>query len=219
MVSDGYQYALDVRKNDGQFVRRVAAPIDWEPAIEAARLQALRQGACAAEPAGQGRAAIEPVWDPVLHEPSLAGFRVHLTHDGGLPTTCDFPLDYFRGLAHRISSLLVSEGLLEVGELFRYGAVALRREAGESAASRKRAFGVEACAPPVPCRRRALAARLEHATPQGLTKPGDVPVFIPQSVLDETAEAADLAGTLETGGVLIGHLDQDTATPEVAVVV
>lgn len=221
MLSNGYQYALDVYKNDGQPLKRMAVRVDWEPALEAAWLLAVRRGQRRPDAAtGREAATIEPVWDPVLREPSLTGFRVRLADGGGPATSSDFSLEYFRGLARHVSACFVQEGLLKQGELFRYGVVALERgapEQGDGAPSRP--FAVEELAPPVPVRRRPLAELLAHATPRGLADPASLPVLIPQHVLDETIELANLAGTLETGGVLIGHLEQDVATPEIAVVV
>jgi hypothetical protein len=47
----------------------------------------------------------------------------------------------------------------------------------------------------------------------------DIPVFIPQRVLDEVESLTRAAGSMETGGILIGHLYHDPSLPDIAVVV
>jgi len=60
-----------------------------------------------------------------------------------------------------------------------------------------------------------LAELLPRATQCGDLAEHDMPVFVPQRVLDECRELTALAGGQETGGILIGGLSRDTAKGEV----
>ena len=62
---------------------------------------------------------------------------------------------------------------------------------------------------------RASTTFRAAASPAGVVDADDMPVFIPQRVLDEAAALTRAADGRETGGVLIGRLHRDAALPEI----
>ena len=78
-------------------------------------------------------------------------------------------------------------------------------------------FAVEPIVEPLTIEETPLARFSARAVAQGPQADGDMPVFIPQSVLDEAVELSRQAGDVEAGGILIGRLHRDSTLPEVFV--
>ena len=218
MIENGYDYAIDVYTNDGKALGHVPIEVDWEPARQDVSFRAVRRGVHAADRGAAGDVtAVEPVWDPVRHEPIVAGFRVRIAGgNGDAAISGDFPLGYFKGLARLVSAGFVEQGLLKAQELFRYNVLAVKKADPPEDPPRP-AFTVAEVTPPLPLQKASLAELRDRAAPSGLMAPDDPPVFVPQPVLDDAIALTKKAGANETGGILIGHLKQDTATPEIAV--
>ena len=201
MTTPRYAYAVHVLREDDTPVRQLPVEVDWEPAREALRLQALRDGR-GVEAAFTLDCQIEPEWHPERGSPYLAGFRVRAGSGSG---SLQFGLAYFRELSRSVTKRLVADGALQQGDVVRCLPVAFPLAEPEQREAPK--LGRQA--PP----RLALgqAALADFFADTGtITEP--LPVLIPERVLDE-AKALTLGVTgRETGGILIGRLHRDTAS-------
>jgi proteasome lid subunit RPN8/RPN11 len=202
-----YTYAVEVERDDGTPVGQLPVNVDWEPAREWVRLLALRGG----WPAGDAFTrdlAVEPLWDPERGAPRLAGFRIQLA--GVRECDAEFPTAYFRDLARTTTARMVADGTLQKGDLIRCHALAFRVDAPAPGEQRPR-LGRPA-APDIPVRRALLADVLpshDAGTSSDAVDPDDLPVLIPDRVLEEARALTAGAGPSETGGVLVGHLYRD----------
>lgn len=214
MSTNGYQYVIELFSENDSPLGQASVRVDWGPAEEWARFQALRRGLLDSNQPGRVT-AIEPIWLPEVGEPYLEGFRVKVAAGESEIATC-FASSYFKALATQASSHFIENGRLENGQKFRYLAAAFRQEAEPKAVSRFQ-FTIEEVAPALAIRDSSLADCLVGSAPHGYTNAGDMPVFVPQHVLDESAALSRGAGAKETGGILIGHLHRDSSVPEVFV--
>ena len=210
MIKDNYQFALMFFRED-QTIGQIAVAVDWEPAREWAEFLALRRGTIDID---GGDAEIVPSWDPKLGEPYLSGFRVALEGNGSGPSSTEFPIGYFKALATEGSAHFVNKGELKAGEPFRYVVAAFPKQEQTGAASGP-LFVSEDLSPPLPLKDGLLGAVSRRAWQHGESHPDDLPVFVPQSVLDHAVALSGEAGALETGGILIGHLYRDQHIPEI----
>ncbi len=201
MDREPYRFSLELERQDGTPLGQFGVTMDWGPARGAAVLAALRRGNRAAALPG-GIASIEPEWDPVLGEPYVGGLRVCLG-DAAVVV----PKTYFRTMARHLSQPLVEKQVLAEGEVFHYRVLAYP---GQTATIKHVALAltVEEIATPPPIQ----AARIPKA---GLSLFGnqhadDVLVVVPQALLDEAAAMTRRAEANEIGGILIGHLCEDS---------
>lgn len=205
-----YQFLMTLCREDGTQIGELPVAPDWSPAYEWTLLEGMRTGALSpSQPPGPAR--VEPVWHPAAHEPYVGGFRVVVSPNGagGAEVDCVFPNAYFKALARRASSLFVERGELKAGDHYTYAMSAYWHEGGEP--ERRAAFEVEEAPQPVQIQDSSLAEFVSDSVLQGNDPPRTVPpVFIPQHILDETADLARRACLAapgsETGGVLVGHL-------------
>ena len=217
MIKDNYQFALMFFREDQSPVGQIAVAADWEPAREWAEFQALRRGAIAAD-AAKTDSEIVPSWDPKLGEPYVKGFQVRLEANGAGSMANDlsteFPIAYFKDLASQGSAYFVEKGVLKEGEQFFYLPSAFPRQE-QSVEAPRPLFVAEDLTPPLPLKGSSITAFEKEARLHGEMRPDDLPVFVPQRVLDEASALSRNAGRLETGGILIGHLHQDQSLPEI----
>lgn len=211
MLQNGYQYALLLYKMDGTLLGQAPLAVDWEPAAEWTRFQALRRGLAA--PAERRAASIlphvMPIWNSRRGEPYVRGFRLDL----GAGDASDFDITYFQDLASAASSTLLERGELAAGDSYLYRAVAYPSpaDAGPPAERPRAAFATEVVVPPLDFRAGRLAAFIEESLSLGKHRAGDIPAFVPGAVLDEAADLTRRASDRETGGILIGNLHRDPA--------
>ena len=212
MLTNDYQYAFEYYREDGTPLGQVSVTVDWEPAQEWARFVAIRHGRLATSDLS-GATSIHPIWHPASGEPYLGGFRVSVSASEG-NVSSDFTTAYFKALAHQISSRFVETGQLKSGERFRYVAAAFPRPDGGQVNSTV-AFATEEVAPSLALRETNFAEAARGAVPHDLVNAEEMPVLVPQRVLDEAAVLGRHAGAKETGGILIGHLHRDSGRPEI----
>ena len=202
MVREEYRFALELERPDETSLGQFGVTMDWEPAREWARLSALRAGM---RDAAQSVAPIvvKPQWDAAAGEPFVGGVQVSL--DG---VSVVVPLTYFRATADRLAQGLVQQQLLKAGELYNFSVLAFPQER-RAPARRGLAFTVEEVAPVPTLKRGRLEEFLDGAAEFGVHRAEDVPVFVPQAVLDEAMAMTRQAEANEIGGILIGHLCAD----------
>lgn len=211
-----YHFAIEVyRRGRSGPLATLPATVDFEPALEWARLTTARHDAEAewlltADPE---HGSIEPCWDSTSGPPYIEGVRAIIPRGNAEPARHDIPLSYFGTAVQAASASLILRGELSLGEWFHYRVLAHPRE--RETPERSTAFCVERAEPPLEIEDRSLDEMLSGAAvPAGYP---DLPVFIPRSVLREIAAAARQAGAKERGGILIGHLRRDRTRPELFV--
>lgn len=225
MVSD-YRFALVILGEDGAAVGQAALDVDWEPAAEWTRLQAIRGGLSIVAGFRSG-CIVEPIWHRRRGAPYVHGFRARLADAGTATVVEEFGIGYFSELAAVASTEAADESRLAHGGPYRYAVTALPRprpaapaDAGDasradgSASTAGSGLRATSLAPAVRLRRGSLSSLLDGSRQEGASQPGDLPVFVPARVLAEAAEITVAAGPVETGGILIGHLWQDASIPE-----
>jgi hypothetical protein len=197
-----YTYTIDFYRQDGTSLGQTPVEPDWMPALEWIHFEGIRAGVLppvmVANLAGCAY-HVEPVWHPTAGRPRLSAFRVTVPAGAGSAVSRLIPTAYLRGHVEQASAALVEKSA---------------RAAHTGAID----FAVEEIPQPLPLTAAVLEPFLSGAmSPDGKHVGGDLPVFIPQTVLDETTELARLAGDLETGGVLVGFLHHDPSIPEMFV--
>ena len=215
-----YKFTLELRKEDASPIGKVAIDVDFEPALEWARFLGVRRGFLTRE-TFHSSASLVPIWHQRLSEPYISGFSVRIvprTEPTPTEFRCDFDTDYFTGLAEQARALFIEQGKMEMGESYGFLASAYCQalvagaEGGENEV--RSSFQVEETTPPLAIREGQVAEFKMCSREQGKIPPGSTPVFMPQRILGEAAEMTRNAGTVETGGILIGHLRQDRRVPE-----
>jgi hypothetical protein len=223
-----FRYALEFHKANGARAGQVAIAVNWDPAIESTWLLGLRRGRLQPHDS-TSPSTVRPVWNLKSGQPYVSGFVVHIhSEQGGFE--CEFPIAYFKDAAQTAAAELVKEGRLQDGEVFQYLTTAFPDK--RPAAGPTPMFTTEPVIPPLPVEDSSLEV-FKHRAGLGentgrvgdttevdgetikATEAGDMPVFIPQHILDETKRLSRRAGLNETGGVLVGHLHRDTNGGEV----
>jgi proteasome lid subunit RPN8/RPN11 len=211
MLKNDYRYALMLYGEGKVSLGQVAVAVDWEPAREWAEFRALRQ--CPARAFEAGRVStVQPLWHSTLGEPYMKGFRVSVELKDEPEVSVEFTTSYFRRLAKQASALLIKKGALKKGERFKYLLAAFPQEKTPEALKLK--FTTEEVAPDLSLKDASLAASLRESIFQGHHDDEDMPLFVPQRVLEEAKALSKQAGAKETGGILIGHLGRDAGLPE-----
>ncbi len=223
-VSDRYRYALELHKREPQaLLATVAVRPDWAPALEWARFQALRRCNSEEVELREARVWIEPVFDHERGAPYVERLRAVVEGGNGASGESEIPLAYFHELARSASSSLVSAGRLEVGEVFAYRVCAYAdpqarpAAAGESEPDSAWEADVTPLAQSVRLEEERLDDYLGAAVPEGTITADQFAVLIPASVLSECIELMRIAGAVETGGILLGHLRRDVERGDVFV--
>lgn len=200
------RYAMEVTREDGSPVGQVPVEVDWGPAGEAARLEALGRGADPVT-AFTSRYQVTPLWDEGRGPPYLAGFRVVLEGDEASPM--DFPRRWFQESSRAVVAKMVADGLLAAGDRVRGHPLAFPLPTRDEAGCPGPTIGRPA-PPAIPLLSLPLS-RLGARPEAGEHGGDDPPVFIPAGVIRELGHLTLAAGPQETGGILIGHLCRDPA--------
>jgi hypothetical protein len=213
-----YRYSVCLFKLDGTSLGELPISVDWVPAAEWCRFLGIRRGLLSAD--GMiTRTVIQPIWHPTAGQPCVSSLQVVVGQEDGRQISCQVPTTYFGMLARHESDNLVTQGVLRSGELFRYLVAAYPERTTEPNNTRAAGRGsLHEISPSIPVKQSCLAEFSRRSVRFGQPdNQGDIPVFLPQDVLDETAALSRKAGALETGGILIGHLYQDSSLPELFV--
>lgn len=218
MTKHSYRWAIQYSKQDGQPLGAIAVSPDWAPAREWARLEGIRAGSLPAV-TGLPTADVEPVWDRESGPPYVESLRVRMaTARGDTLLSSEIPVRYLESLARARSSRWVEEKSLAVGELFRHRVCAYRCDSEpRSHTDRADELTVEELARPLPLQAGALESFLEGSEPCGAIEPADLPVFVPEQVIEEACAIAARSEDCEAGGVLVGALRRSPARSELFV--
>jgi hypothetical protein len=213
-----YRYTIDVLAEDGRSLESTVVAPDWNAAVEWAHFEGIRTGRLPAV-TGTSPSRIEPIWDARAGEPIVTGFRIVMPSASGGELARDIPRSYLRSIAQDLSAGLVKKKLLEPGDAYRWTVSAFPFGSDATAADAVADdFLLEDVPKPLPVDDASLGAFLGGSS---FVKDGDgdggaapeVPVFLPQEIMDEAVALARQAGDVETGGVLVGklHRDRDAA--------
>jgi Prokaryotic homologs of the JAB domain len=212
MLKNDYRYGVLLFRKDGSALGSASVKVDWDPAVEYTRFYHARRGAVAL--CAQGTASLEPLWDRAEGEPHIRAVRVAYDGGGPKPVTSDFPSSYFKAAAAEASAEFVKQGKLEAGDTYLFQVVAFAKN---GTGNERAGLDLEVVeeTPDV----RFVESRLDdfrgRCSPAGVVDTDDMPVFIPQRVLDEAAALTRAEQGRETGGILIGRLHHDPALPEI----
>jgi hypothetical protein len=217
-----YQFVLELYPEEQEEEKKPLAtvpaqPLDWQPALHCARWAAVRRDPCESVVLDTGGGVIEPLWHPEVGEPYLSGVRVGFPDLPHSHASIRIPTRYFQPAAIAAGQSLVKQGKLEQGDRFRYLVCAYARQNSEltTATGPPMSLTVESLPEPIHLAQHSLDEFLSRSSPYGEQKQSDMPVFIPEQVLQEAVGLTRQAGAAETGGILIGHLHRDTRRPEV----
>lgn len=215
-MNSPYRFALEMFDQRGTPLAQEPVTVDLLPAEEWARFMALRSGVPEAAGAA-ARASLRPIWDLERGRPYTGGFSIRLETADHHEAASSFTSRYFGEQAQAISSRLVERNLLKPGDTYRF--IVAAYPGSEKAEPAGAAFRTDDVSPDLPLRDGDLQARMRDTGSEGEMVDGDYPVFIPRHLLDETAALARAAGSVETGGILVGHLYRDTGAGELFAVV
>jgi hypothetical protein len=211
MMIGAYRIVLHFFRSDGTSLGQSPVEIDLEPAREWTRLRAIRQGRTPAALSGASE-SIFPLWNEKIGEPYLAGLRVLLAFEDD-EVASDFPTTYFKEAAQAASKAFVTRGPLREGDRFLYLAAAFPSDPPTRSRSAVR-FTSEEIRPPLSILDTPLSGFGSGIETIGPPSDREFPVFIPRAVLHEAEELSRAAGSIETGGILIGRLHRDLSLPE-----
>jgi proteasome lid subunit RPN8/RPN11 len=202
--------SLELRKRDGTPLGQVPVAADWEPALEAARFSALRRFQIDAIGA-DAVAEFKPAWHETLGEPYVGATEVVLQLPGIGDLSCRVPNSYFKSLASAASTPYVENGALKAAEHFDYFVTAFPSPPPRTTAPERERFTIQEVATPLPIKSSLLDEFYARSYECGVSDGQDIPVFIPQKVLDEAEELTRRSPAVEVAAVLIGHAHRDRA--------
>jgi hypothetical protein len=210
MIDHPYQYVLELwPKSRDTLLGHVPIDVDWIPVREALILDLLRRGAVQ-QPAGLSPIKVEPIWDERAGAPTLIGFRAVLT-TAGAEASRIFSTTYFSAQAQQAACRFVESGHLKKGDLFEYCVLAISQPPDTRPPLR---FSVTQNEVPLRIKTASIERLMGSALLFGVENSHDIPVFFHWRVLEEASILTRKAGSMETGGVLIGNLCRDESLNE-----
>lgn len=218
MVNSQYQFALVSLDDAGQVLTQHALEVNWSPAVESVRWKGMREGVLASGELG-GVPTIEPlIEDPNL--PYVRGFRLTIHNSDEILVESDFGIDYFAEAASQAAQ--GNNGSQEEtpsaeAVAYRIAAFPLGRKREEP--SRHARFHVHEVAAPLPVREADIESLMRVSESHGQHEDDDVQVFVPVTLLQETADHTVSAGEHETGGILLGGVYRDRSNKDLFLVV
>jgi proteasome lid subunit RPN8/RPN11 len=210
-----FRYVAEASDREGRPLGEFPLVPDFGPIAEWTHLQGVRNGALPAL-AHHGPGAVEPVFDLALGRPFLGGIRVRFDAADPEQDPPTVPRSYFGQCVEQGAARLLHDGRLQAGASFVYRICAYPAARGRRITGATLWDEAEQGAAPLTLRHVDLATRLAHCTRLGQSawNVADLPVLVHPGVLEEAIAMAQAAGEYETGGILVGHLHRDLASPE-----
>ena len=208
-----FRYFLEMtRAEGGASLGQFEVDLDLDPIVEWARFKALRRWG-EANLAAQAQIRIQPIWHAKTGAPYAQGLCATARADGVPAVEADIPFSYFKTSAMRQGDLQVNQKRLKPGELFTYTVLAFPA-AEAQAKKRPNPLDIEEVPVPVRLHDGLIAEERERAIAFGEIDPELIPVFVPQTVVDEVIGLTERAEAFEVGSVLIGKLCRDSGSGE-----
>ena len=211
MSAQRFGYSVEFYSREGRRLGRRSIEADFSPALEWVWLQGLRRGRLSSD-CLVSDGVITPVWNGQIGAPYLEALRVEFA-SGGVREELD--LAFLQPFALQASGSLVHEGQLAAEESCHYLVLAFEAEAQAVAPPHTLHLTITHRPPLLPLHPRTLSSIQGRSRHVGRRLAEDLPVFLPESVLQEVKTLAQRAGGQECGGVLLGHLYRDADLPEV----
>lgn len=216
MSAHPWRYAVLILREDLSEVGQLPVELDWEPFREWLRFVGLRQG-MAAEDALALDSLMEPIWHRERGEPFVEGIRARARSRMVSREAVELGTEAFVAPAKGAIAKLVEESRLTEGESVRYLPMAFAVAPDEPSAVKTPLFRTQSRVQALAIEEISLGDLVARSQPplggeDAGESPGadDVPVFLPQSVIDEAlALTRRVHGTFEIGGLLVGHLGRD----------
>ena len=211
-----HRYVAEASDHDGRRLGELVLAPDFTPAAEWTHLQGVRLGAFPAF-AHHGPCVVEPVYDDTCGQPYIAGIRMRFEAADPTYEAPLIPWSYFQQCVEGSSKQLVADGALWAGQAFVYRICAFPVHGGEAASTPASKIAVEQMSTLLTVEQASLAPQLAGA--QRMCEQAwntlDFPVIVQPSVLEQATELAHAAGEHESGGILVGHVRRDTASPDI----
>lgn len=221
MIQSFHRYTIEYRRPDGETIcQRPVEDIDWEPARERLRFEALRGTGRVVTGGELGRVVIQPLEDE--NSPIVTQLRAGVEEvSSEVPEARIGASAFFRRSARAGSAALVEAGTLEKGSPFLYQVYAYPD--GTAVANIDEDNGIVAIETQADLlvRRTILSGLLAGARPEDPPSGSAAgqrwfPALIPEETLAEANQLAESGGAREVGGILVGRLHRDPDVAEVA---
>lgn len=207
-MTPGWQYAVEVHREDKSPVQRVPVVVDWEPLREWVRLEALRRGAPVPVALGL-ECDLSPVWDEARGAPFISSVRARTGPTCVGQIALDVGREYFGDAARAATTELVEAGKLTEGDSVGFTPMAYPERERAASPQPTRRFTTRPTVPVLPVERVRGVRGATYVEAPGALSGNEMPVFMPSTVLSEMQEHARTAGESETGGLLVGHVRRD----------
>ena len=202
---------------DNRTIGRIPLELDFEPAVESARLAGIRQEVLGLDELSSN-ATLAPIWHSTLGRPHIEGFEVRIESPLGHTTAHRIPLSYCADAVLGASRALEAEGKIREGTEFNFYVTAYGKpESGEKGSALS--LSVKEVTPDIRISEAEMPTIACSGEPEGCDRQSDMPVFIPERVLREAETLTRKSPTKETGGILIGHIHRDSASRELYLLV
>src|SRR5579872_1795200 len=147
MIRIEHDFVLEFSDSADRVVGRIPVTVNWGPAIECARFEAIRLSAVGVWPAlARADAWVRPVFSG--QAPYSDGFRVSFAVDSPQVSGSDFPLTWFKKIADAGAATLLKQNKLRADETFHYRLLAF--EPVHASVEKSPLFSIEEVpAPPV----------------------------------------------------------------------
>jgi proteasome lid subunit RPN8/RPN11 len=177
------------------------------PVVECAHLSAIREGRLPFTVA-PGPAVIEPLWDASRGPPYVSRVEVSFAHPEG-ELAYQVPVHVLREAVQDALAPFVDGVRLKLGDPFHYWVTAYPVSGATTGSAD--GLALETVAEAHPPALQPMAGLLAAAERHGGVSwhDTDLPIFIPERVLEEAVAAATDAGEREAAGVLLGRFARD----------
>ena len=210
-VTSCYQYAIAVLRKSERHGAVLAEVMNvqpcWVAGIESARWSVVEKADGVNVTIDVGGESVEPVWQAAAGEPYVAAVRVTSASTCGVRSAVELPLSYFDDDATAAAQQVECRSGSAIDEPLQYIVLATRTEGVARAVAG--GLQIEEAAVEHRLLPGDYFALRQHSRSYDAPRDDDLPAFVPQQVLRELTAITLDAATVETGGIMLGHLRRD----------
>lgn len=212
-----HRFIAEVRDlGGGPVLRRALTGIDWDPLAQCARFMHARAGARLNPPLDFMR--ISPLWDGAGRR--VLGLQIASRLAGGVLRCDRVSVSFLSSYANAAVSALVEDGQVKEGASVSWVITADAPEEPDvlSSPPPPLSFRIDEVDSEggydLPLRNLSdLKDRATHLGPAAQSASGDdYPVFVSRGIVEQAARAAERAGDLESGAILLGVVARDESS-------